>query len=329
MNDDASTPEVSEKKKSRLVRFIKVGGILIAVVIAAAGTWFWLNQAPPPNHADVAYGTASDAQKLDIYLPEGQGPFPVVVFAHGGAFQFGSKREFFPGFKKNIEQMRAAGIAMVSIDYRMAGEATFPAAVQDMKSAVRFLRANGTRYQIDPDKIAVWGKSAGAHIALMAGLTSNVAMFDDPAASAPTASDRVSAIVSMYGPTDFLQMDAQLKAAGCAASDQDHSQAESPESKYLGGQITKRPEVVAQSNPITYVRADSPPLMLLHGSADCTVPPLQSAILRDAAAKVMPADRLSFAILPGATHGDSAFESDTQMAEVIAFLKAGFARTEK
>lgn len=329
MNNDASTPEARGKKNSRLVRFIKIGGTLIALVVAAAGAWFWLNQAPPPNHADIAYGNASEAQKLDIYLPEGKGPFPVVVFAHGGAFQFGSKREFFPGFKKNIEQMRAARIAMVSIDYRMAGEATFPAAVQDMKSAVRFLRANSVRYQIDPDRIALWGKSAGAHIALMAGLTSNVAMFDDSAAKAPTASDRVSSIVSMYGPTDFLQMDDQLKAAGCAADDQDHSQADSPESKYLGGQITKRQAIVAQSNPVTYVRADSPPLMLLHGSADCTVPPLQSTILRDAAAKVMPADRLAFAIIPGATHGDSAFESDAQMAKVIAFLKAGFSRTDK
>lgn len=329
MNDNAAMPDGSTKKNFRLVRFVKITGILFALVIAAVGTWFWLNQAPPPTYADVAYGTASDAQKLDIYLPEGKGPFPVVVFAHGGAFQFGSKREFFPGFKKNIEQMRAAGIAMVSIDYRMAGEATFPAAVQDMKSAVRLLRTNGARYKIEPDKIAVWGKSAGAHIALMAGLTSNVAMFDDSAASAPTASDRVSAIISMYGPTDFLQMDTQLKAAGCAAGDQNHSQVDSPESKYLGGQITKRAEVVAQSNPVTYIRADSPPLMLLHGSADCTVPPLQSTILRDAAAKVMPTDRLSFVILPGATHGDSAFESDAQMAEVIAFLKAGFARTDK
>jgi acetyl esterase/lipase len=329
MNVDGLVPEGRISKVSRLSRFLKVGGILLALIITAAGTWFWLNQAPPPNHADVAYGSASEAQRLDIYLPEGKGPFPVVIFAHGGAFQFGSKREFFPGFKKNIEQMRSAGIAMVSIDYRMAGETTFPAAVQDMKSAVRFLRANGARYRIDPDKIAVWGKSAGAHLALMTGLTSKVAMFDDPAATAPAVSDRVSAIVSMYGPTDFLQMDAQLKVAGCAAGDQDHSQADSPESKYLGGQITKRPEVVTQSNPITYVRANSPPLMLLHGSADCTVPPLQSTILRDAAAKVMPPDRLKFAILPDATHGDSAFESDAQMAEVIAFLNAGFAQSDK
>jgi acetyl esterase/lipase len=85
----------------------------------------------------------------------------------------------------------------------MSGEARFPAAVQDMKSALRFLRSSAARYRIDPARVALWGQSAGPNIALDAGISTGVAMFNEPAGSAPTADDRVSAIVSMYRPTDF------------------------------------------------------------------------------------------------------------------------------
>jgi acetyl esterase/lipase len=314
---------IETKKRSPVRRVAKILIFLLLAVALIAALYFWLTRARAPDHADIAYAPTSQAQKLDIYLPKGKGPFPVVVYAHGGAFKFGSKRDIFGDFKGNIETMNAAGIALASIDYRMSGETVFPAAVQDMKSAVRFLRANASRYHLAPDRFALWGKSAGAHIALMAGMSSEVALFDDPAAPHRDQSDQVSAIISMYGPTDFLQMDSQLKTAGCGAADLTHNNADSPESLYLGRKITGIAGQVAQSNPMTYASPTTPPLLLQHGEKDCTVPAGQSRILAVAVNAIAPA-RATLEIKPGAGHGDSVFEEKISIDRVVSFIQAAF-----
>lgn len=295
--------------------------LIIGCTALAGGIWFYLNKPRSPTYSDVTYASPSPSQKLDVYLPAGSGPFPVVIFAHGGAFKFGDKRETFGSMGANIRAINDAGIAYVSINYRMSGETPFPAAVQDMKSALRFLRAHAATYHLDPDHIALWGKSAGGNIALMAGLSRGQPLFDDPHGPPASISDRVSGVISMYGPTDFAQMDTQLKASGCDAADISHNQATSPESLYLGAQITTIPQRVAQSNPMTYVGADTPPLLLQHGSKDCTVPHQQSEILRDAVLKRAPHPDVTFNLLDGAQHGDGAFEAPANLARVLAFLQ--------
>jgi len=308
-------------------RPLRVLGVVLAVLLllGLGGTiWLHLQQARTPDFADQAYGRTSASQHLDIYLPRGAGPFPAVIFAHGGAFAFGDKRGMGSGLRHDVEAMNAAGIALVSIDYRLSGEARFPAAVQDMKSALRFIRGNAGRYRIDPARIALWGQSAGGNIALVAGMSPGVALFNDPAAIARTADDHVSAVVSMYGPTDFLAMDAQLATAGCDASDQTHNQADSPESRYLGAKITTIPQSVAKAIPLTYGNRDTPPLLLQHGTADCTVPPLQSRILADRVNAVAPG-RAILQFRAGAGHADSAFDAPDNLAIVTAFLRKAFA----
>ena len=305
--------------------FVRVVLPVLLVVGVAAGVWVYTGQARTADFTDVGYGRTSPAQQLDIYLPAGAGPFPTVVFAHGGAFMFGDKRMFGRGFRDDVATLNAAGFALVSINYRMSGEAKFPAAVQDMKSALRFVRANAARYRIDPARIALWGQSAGANIALDTGLSPGVPLFNDPAALAPTADDHVAAVVSMYGPTDFLVMDTQLASAGCSAGAQNHSAADSPESKYLGAQITKIPAKVAQASPLTYANPATPPLLLQHGTADCTVPPLQSRILADRVNAVAGPGRAVVQLRDGASHADSAFDTPANMATVIAFLRQAFA----
>ena len=306
-------------------RLLRWGLIMLAVVALVVGLRVYVEQARKPDYANLAYGRASPWQRLDIYLPQGAGPFPALIFAHGGAFAFGDKRLSGRGFRDDVNALNAAGIALVSIDYRMSGEAHFPAAVRDMKSAVRFVRANAPRYRIDPTRIALWGQSAGANIALDAGMSHGVGLFDDPAARAPGADDRVSAVVSMYGPTDFLAMDPQLRAAGCKASAQTHSAADSPESRYLGGRITAVALLVAQANPLTYANRATPPLLLQHGSADCVVPPLQSRILADRVNAVAGPGRAILQLRTGAVHADSAFDTPANMAVVIDFLRRAFA----
>jgi acetyl esterase/lipase len=275
-----------------------------------------------PTKADLAYGSASDAQKLDLYLPKkGNGPFPVVVFVHGGAFQFGDKREPFAGFVTGIEALHARGIALASINYRMAGEAQFPAAVQDTRSAVRWLRANAAILKIDPARIGIWGKSAGAYMATMTGVTDKVPLFDDPAI-APGVSSRVSAVVAMYGPSDFLQMDTQLRNSACGASSATHDAADSPESKFLGAAIQTITARAAQANPITYARAEASPMLLQAGKEDCTVPHQQSVILDTALRKAGASTRLM--LFDGAGHGDDAFETPANQTLVVTFFEQHF-----
>lgn len=121
----------------------------------------------PPTHAKVAYATGSPSQQLDIYLPKtGTGPFPVIVFIHGGGFMVGDKND---GQEVPAVSAVDRGYAVVSVNYRMSGEAKFPAAIHDIKAAIRFIKANAAKYHLDPSKVATWGDSAGAHFAALVG----------------------------------------------------------------------------------------------------------------------------------------------------------------
>lgn len=125
---------------------------------------------------NVTYAARSSANILDIYLPAtGNGPFPLVVFIHGGGF--------FAGSKTSGQAMRefvlARGYAVASIDYRLSGEAKFPAQIHDVKAAIRFLKANATTYAIDKNHVATWGESAGAGLAALAGTSGSVTAVED------------------------------------------------------------------------------------------------------------------------------------------------------
>ena len=265
---------------------------------------------PAATYADVPYATVSPSQILDIWIPTtGGGPFPLVIFVHGGAFKMGDKA--MEG--GNVAAALEAGYAAASLDYRLSGEAIFPAAVQDVKAAVRFLRANADKYGLDPDRFAAWGESAGGNLVALLGTTGDQAtIFDDPALGNADVSSAVQAVVDWYGPTDFLQMDAQFAAAApaaCNGQTQAHDPADSPESVYLGAAIQTVPDLAAAANPITYIATakDLPVFSIAHGDSDCLVPNQQSAILQDA---LQAAGATStFTLVEGAGHGDPAITS--------------------
>lgn len=150
--------------------------------------------APPESHHrdfdDVSYTDTSDAQVLDLYVPEGTGPFPVVVNIHPGGF-FSGDKDMVPG--TTGKDLLQAGYAIASINYRLSGEATFPAAVLDAKAAVQFLHANAAKYNLNPEMIAAFGQSAGGNIASMLGTTGDVADFDDPTLGNADISSHVQA----------------------------------------------------------------------------------------------------------------------------------------
>lgn len=235
--------------------------------------------ARPPG-VTLRYATGSDAHQLDLYRPAtGVGPWPLVVWIHGGGWRTGSRNSL-----GQVGHLLCRGYAVASIDYRLSDEASFPAQIQDAKAAVRYLRAQSAALSLDPNRVATFGSSAGAHLATLVATSQNVASLDDPALGHASLSSRPQTAVSWYGPTDFSAIDSQLIAQGCNPSTATHSEANSAESVLLGCRVGDPACAarVALANPATHVDGSTPPLLILHGTQDCTVPTAQSALLKAA-----------------------------------------------
>jgi acetyl esterase/lipase len=265
---------------------------------------------------DLAYADRSASQKLDLFLPEaGDGPFPVILHIHGGAFAIGDKRDIHVLFYlKGL----ARGYAVASINYRLSGEAIFPAGLQDLRAAVRWLRANADRFRLDPRRFAACGGSAGGNYAAMLALTSAGTDFDDPSLGNLHFPCDVQAAVDMFGPTDFLKMDEQLGESGLGPGG--HCEPSSPESRYLGAKITDVPDRARRANPMTYIHKDMPPILIQHGRRDHLVPFQQSVAFADAIRRFVGTDRVEFDILEDADHGDPLFETEENLDRVFSFL---------
>ncbi len=239
---------------------------------------------------DLAYVPGGhERQRLDLYLPATGSRWPLVVAIHGGAFRMGSKEGEPAG------AFVARGFAVAAINYRLSQHAVFPAQIEDCKAAVRWLRANAGQYGYDPARIASYGASAGGHLAAMLGSAGDIAAFDVGANAG--VSSRVQAVVDFFGPTDFLQMDAHRPSPQAMI----HDTPDSPESELVGGPIRDNPDKVARANPITYVTADDPPFLIVHGDADLLVPHDQSVRLDGALRKA--GVRVQFVTIPGGPHG--------------------------
>ena len=225
-------------------------------------------------HRDIAYVTdGHERQKLDLYVPADTGEnLPLIIWVHGGAWRGGNKTHYRP-----MEYL-SAGYAGASINYRLSQHAVFPAQIEDVKAAVRWLRANAETYRLDPNRFAAWGSSAGGHLVAMLGTAGDVAEFE--VGENLEVSSKVQAVVDYFGPTDFLQMDAHRPPDGLV-----HDAPDSPESKLVGGPIQAHKDRVAKANPITYVSKDNPPFLIIHGDQDKLVPFHQSVLLKDALEK--------------------------------------------
>jgi len=265
---------------------------------------------------DVAYAAVSPAQKMDIYLPDkGEGPFPVIVSIHGGAFRMGDKAD---GQLTPMLEGLKRGFAVVSINYRMSGEALFPASIQDAKAAIRWIRAHAGEYKLAGAKIAVWGGSAGGYLSAMAGVSGAFTEWDDPGLGNPKESSRVQAVVDWFGPINFLKMDEHFRASGKGRSD--HGDVNSPESRLLGKKLTDIPDLVRAANPESYITPDAPPFLIQHGTDDPLVPVEQSIGFADKLAKVIGRDKATLILLQGAKHGGPQFGAPENLDTVFAFL---------
>lgn len=269
------------------------------------------------KYLDIPYADASDEQKLDLYLPEtGKGPFPLIIHIHGGAFRMGDKRD-----EQVLPWLGALkmGYAVASINYRLSWEAIFPAAVYDCKAAIRFLKAKSKDFNIQKEKIAVVGGSAGGNLSEMIAVSANIDDLSDLSMGNAGESCEVQAMVAWFGPTDFLQMDEQLALDGLGPLD--HNDSNSPESEYMGGKITELDSSwVQKANPMSYIHPGIPPMFIQHGDKDHLVPWRQSKLLVDKIEKELGPGRVKFEILHGADHADKMFVTDENMKKVFDFL---------
>jgi acetyl esterase/lipase len=277
---------------------------------------------PAETRTDVAYASASPKQTLDLFLPAGDGTtvYPLVVLIHGGGFYSGRASEL----DWRAKMLSTKGFAAASLNYRLSGDAPYPAALQDVAAALRYLKANARSWGVDPHRVAVWGESAGGYLAAMTGAAGAPSRFDDAALGNPGVSSQVQAVVSWFGPTDFATMDDQARAAGCGAEGQAHHQKDSPESRWLGAPIAAIPDEVKQASVVRAAKKASelPPFLLVHGERDCTVPPGQSKELRDVLEQR--SAKVTLTLVPDAGHADQLI-ADTQTKTTIAFLRKVFA----
>lgn len=235
--------------------------------------------------ADVVYQSIPGFRPLtlDIYLPPDKAKrHPLILYIHGGGWTTGHSRQSgaFDDFPKVLASLARRGYTVASLNYRLSSEAPFPAPIQDVKAAIKFLRAHDAEYRIDPAKGLVWGGSAGGHLAALAALSCGVKKLE-PApslnaspetAAVATQSDCVQAAVTWYGVFDLALVPSQGGAIGS-----------SPTIKKLldcKGEVCPS-ELLELASPRHYVKHDSPPFLLVHGSVDTTVDPAQSTRFKE------------------------------------------------
>lgn len=203
---------------------------------------------------DVEYSRVGERVAMDIFRPKAGGPHPVVLAIHGGGFRAGSRA----GYHRLCIELAQKGFVAATASYRLAPRHQFPAAVEDVKAAVRFLRANARKYDLDPERIGATGGSAGGHLALMVGLTGQSTAFDGTGPHLEQSS-RVQAVVNFYGPTDFTKSyDASVDAKDVLP-------------QWIGNDLVHSRKQHLVASPLYYVSPLAPPILTVHGTKDTYV----------------------------------------------------------
>jgi acetyl esterase/lipase len=283
------------KKRKRWI-FILVLLVLIPVVAVSC-----IMKVPKGVRADrnIEYAKVDGhSLKLDIYRPKLiTKRLPAVIWLYGGGWKYGSKM-ICP-----IVYIATQQVAVVSINYRLDDVAKFPAQIHDCKGAIRWLRANADRYNLDADHIGVFGISAGGHLAALLGTTANNSQMEGKVGGNLNFSSQVQCVCAFYPPTDLNRLITDAKSR----NDPNNIVAE-----LIGGPLNQHVKEAEFASPISYVSGNAAPIFLMHGGADTLVPSEQSQILYDAFQRVGVEAHLE--IIPGKGHGISA---PPQVAEEI------------
>jgi acetyl esterase/lipase len=243
--------------------------------------------------------------KLQILMPEFVAPgstkkYPLVVFVQGAAWMEQNCYMQIP----LLCEVSKRGYVVASVKHRPAFAAKFPAFLQDVKSAIRFLRKNAEQYNIDPDRVAIWGDSSGGHTSLMVGTTADMEEFKTE--DNREFSDSVSVVVDFYGPTDLAQINNAPRHPDMT-KDKDNI----PEDILFGGVVMEHPEIAQVGNPINYVTEEKelPPILIMHGDCDSVVPFNQSLLMYEKLTKCEKV--VEFYKVTGAGHGEFFWTAET------------------
>jgi len=247
--------------------------------------------------------------ELDLYLPgNATGPLPVVVHVHGGGWRRGTRPDPLPALGGGFYQgLAASRIAVAAVDYRLSGEARYPAAVDDVRAAVAWVGSALPGYGVLPGPLVLWGDSAGGHLALLAALTGTG--LDNTGLDNTGVDNRgVDGVVAWFPVTD-------LTTVG------DPGDPETREALFLGAPPSLVPDLAREASPLTHVHAGAPPVLLMHGDSDALVPADQS--IRFAAALTAAGGTATLELVPGASH----FWDGAADVPGIVARSAGFVRS--
>ena len=278
---------------------------------------------------NLTYAEQSSSQKLDIVYPDqGSGPFPLIIFVHGGGFVGGSKDEFTIAF---IFKLISQGYAVASVEYRLALEAPWPAQIYDVKAAVRWLRANGKELELSTEKVLMCGNSAGATLTQLTAATGGKELLEDLSMGNAEQSCKVDAIISWYGLGSFemeLSTSQGITHAEYAriTNIQEECLDGYPELLDSASLLLRKParehmdEVKAMS-PLNYVDRNFPYALFQHGTADTVLDYRQSIVMAGKICSHCGAERAEVDLFPGAVHGDPRIKADENMQRCLRFIK--------
>lgn len=269
---------------------------------------------------DVNYaGDSAIYHQLDIYLPKTPATnYPVVVYIYGSAWMSNHSK----GADMNTigKALLDAGFAVVTPNHRSSMDAKFPAPVNDIKAAIRFIRAKAADYKIDTTFVAISGSSSGGNMAAMAGTSrftklktigNTTVDIEGKVGKYTNASSSVDAVVDWFGPTNMLVMDS------CGGTDFVHNDANSPASLYIGGPIQENKEKTLLASPMSYINQATPPFLIFHGDKDRVVPHCQSELLYEALLKA--GVKSYFYLVPGGQHGPGV-HNEENIKKMVDFL---------
>ena len=251
---------------------------------------------------DVVYGKGGEVDlKLNIGRPrEAAGPLPCIVLIHGGGWAAGNKNQH----NEQVHDFVRKGYISATIHYRFAPKYVFPAQIEDVKCAIRYLRANADKYGIDKSRIGAVGFSAGAHLSMMLGAMDREDGLEGEGGN-PEQSSKVNAVVAFFGPTDFSTDDWPKQTLPILQG-------------FLGGAKAERPDVYRRASPITYVNAGDAPMLLIQGTKDVLVPWSQATAMGEALTRSGVYGRVD--LILGAGHGWGGAEFKRTADETVAFF---------
>ena len=244
--------------------------------------------APVRRVPDVVYREVPGYRplELDLYLPEDVAPAPVIVHVHGGGWRRGSRREPLPVLGPDFyDGLAAQGFAVAAIDYRLSGEARYPAPLEDVRMAVGWIRDHGPSYGLDAGRVFLWGDSSGGHLALLAALT-----------AAKQPGSEVQGVVAWFPVTDLAGLPADVAGVGGVPDPGPDSR----EAQLLGAPASLVPDLAGEASPLAHASAGAPPILLMHGAADDMVPAAQSIRLAEALRAA--GAEVELDLVPEATH---------------------------